>query len=277
MSIVAESVDLTVTGNFGSINLGDEDADPVVAPAGKVWLDDSPDCLISSRTDNTPTDLTDDDFTDNNHNLGLLKINRVGTAQVTAEVELPVEGRTLAEYAKAYLCLETDGKTEIPEGGYTGKLEMSANTGFDPHPDVTVTGSILEKNADSAEVHFLLTPKGVYKNYVRLSNISSVPVDNLRVTLYNDEGDSQSFDLEDVVGISSNELAPYASTSLINIDVLYDAAQAVELDEDEEMFTVTGGDFGNKLRARVDGSFQQGSVEIQALSVSTDNRVFFTF
>ena len=52
---IAENVDLTVTGNFGSINLGDEDADPVVAPAGKVWLDDSPECLISSRTDNTPT------------------------------------------------------------------------------------------------------------------------------------------------------------------------------------------------------------------------------
>ena len=215
-------------------------------------------------------------FTDNNHNLGLLTINRVGNAQVTAEVELPVGGRTLAEYAKAYLCLETDGKTEIPEGRYTGKLEMSANTGFDPHPDVDFTGSTLEKNADSAEVHLLLTPNGVFSNYVRLSNTSGVPVDNLRVTLYNDAGDSQSFDLSDVEGLS-NELDPYASTSLININVLYAAAQAVELEDDEEMFTVTGGEFGNKLRARVDGSFQQGAVDIQALSVSTDRTTFFSF
>ena len=273
---IAENVDLTVTGNFGSINLGDADADPVVAPAGKVWLDSSPDCLISEVTDpeGTPDNATDDVTID--RNLGLLTINRVGNAQVTAEVELPVGDRTLAEYAKAYLCLETDGKTEIPEGRYTGKLEMSANTGFDPHPDVDFTGSALEKNADSAEVHLLLTPNGVFSNYVRLSNTSSVPVDNLRVTLYNDAGDSQSFDLSDVEGLS-NELDPYASTPLININVLFAAAQAVELEDDEEMFTVTGGQFGNKLRARVDGSFQQGAVDIQALSVSTDRTTFFSF
>ena len=46
--IVAENVDLTVTGNFGSINLGDEDADPVVPAAGKVWLDKSPECTINT-------------------------------------------------------------------------------------------------------------------------------------------------------------------------------------------------------------------------------------
>ena len=183
----------------------------------------------------------------------------------------------MADYAKAYLCLETDGKTEIPEGRYTGKLEMSAKSGFDPHPDVDVIGSTLEKNADSAEVHLLLTPNGVFNNYVRLSNTSGVPVDNLRVTLYNDAGASQSFDLDDVEGISSNELDPYASTSLININVLYAAAQAVELEDDEEMFTVTGGQFGNKLRARVDGSFQEGAVDIQALSLSTDKTTFFSF
>ena len=277
--IIAKSVDLTVTGNFGSINLGDKDADPVVAPAGKVWLDDSPECLISSRTDNTPLDTGDDNFTDNNHNLGLLKINRVGNAQVTAEVELPVEGRTIDEYAKAYLCLETDGKTEIPEGRYGGKLEMTANTGFDPHPDVTLAqraGSELEKNAADVEVQLLLTPNGVFSNYVRLSNTSSVPVDNLEVTLYNDAGDSQRFKLSAIEGVS-DELAPYASTKLININALYAAAQAEPLEDDKEMFAVTGGEFGNKLRARVDGSFQEGAIDIQALSVSTDRTTFFSF
>ena len=270
---IAESVDFTVTGSFASINLGDEDADPVVAPAGKVWLDSSPDCLISSSV--AAANEGDPDVVIN-HNLGVLTINSNGQAE--AEIELPVEGLELDEYAKAYLCLETDGKTEIPEGRYTGKLEMTAKSGFDPHPVVTpITGSTLEKNADSAEVHLLLTPNGVFRNYVRLSNTSSVPVDNLRVTLYNDAGDFKTFDLSDVEGVSSNELAPYASTSLININVLYDAAQAVELDEDEEMFTVTGGKFGNKLRARVDGSFQQGAVDIQALSLSSDDTTFFSF
>ena len=72
---------------------------------------------------------------------------------------------------------------------------------------------------------------------------------------------------------------PYASTPLININVLYAAAQAVELEDDEEMFTVTGGreGFGNKLRARVDGSFQKGTIDIQALSVSSDKTTFFSF
>ena len=280
---IAENVNLTVTGNFASINLGDADADPVVAPVGKVWLDKSADCRINTPgTPLIPGTNGDPEVpavpaVPGGDNLGVLTVNRVSNAQITAEVELPQAGRTLAEYAKAYLCLETDGKTEIPEGRYTGKLEMSANTGFDPHPDVEFAGSALEKNADSAEVHLLLTPNGTYMNFVRLSNTSGVPVDNLRVTLYNDEGDSQSFDLSDVDGVSSNELDPYASTQLININVLYAAAQAVELEDDEEMFTVTGGQYGNKLRARVDGSFQEGAIDIQALSLSSDLTTFFSF
>ena len=57
----------------------------------------------------------------------------------------------------------------------------------------------------------------------------------------------------------SHELAAYASTKLININALYTAAQAVDCGglADDEMFTVTGGKMGNKLRARIDGSFQQ--------------------
>ena len=276
---IAESVDFTVSGNFGAINLGDEDADPVVPAAGKVWLDKSEDCIID-----TPAVVADLDATPQieavpavtgGSNLGLLEIT--GRGQVSAEVELPREGFTFADYATAYLCMEVDTKTEIPEGGYTGKLEMTANTGFDPHPDVSgIKGNVLEKNADSAEVHFLLTPDGVFTNYVRLSNVSSVPVDNLEVTLYNDAGDSQKFDLSDIEGIS-NELAPNASTKLININELYAAAQAAELEGDEEMFTVTGEGMGDKMRARVDGSFEEGSIVIQALSVSTDNSTFFTF
>ena len=276
---IAENVNLTVTGNFASINLGDADADPVVAPVGKVWLDKSADCRINTPGIPATTDPVADAVpaVPGGDNLGVLTVNRVSNAQITAEVELPQAGRKLSEYAKAYLCLETDGKTEIPEGRYSGKLEMSSNTGFDPHPDVEFGGSSLEKNADSAEVHLLLTPNGTYMNFVRLSNTSGVPVDNLRVTLYNDAGDSQSFDLSDVDGVSSNELDPYASTHLININVLYAAAQAVELEDDEEMFTVTGGQFGNKLRARVDGSFQEGAIDIQALSLSSDLTTFFSF
>ena len=275
---IAENVDFTVTGNFGSINLGDADADPVVAAAGKVWLDSSKDCLISSVDPGNNADSTEDD-TVINHNLGLLTVNRVGNAQVTAEVELPVGDRPWSDYATAYLCLETDGKTEIPVGRYGGKLEMTANAGFDPHPDVTLRadkGSNLVKNAAEAVVHLLLSPNGVYSNYIRLSNTSSVSVDNLEVTLYNDSGESQQFDLSDVEGVS-DELAPYASTKLININALYAAAQAVELEEDEEMFTVTGGEFGNKLRAKIDGTFQEGTIDIQALSLSTDKTVFFSF
>ena len=94
------------------------------------------------------------------------------------------------------------------------------------HRDVSITGSTLEKNSESANLEFLLTPDGTFRNYVRLTNTSNVQGSNLMVTLINDAGDQVSFSLSDA-GVS-DELAPRASTPLININALYEAAQAVD-------------------------------------------------
>ena len=82
--------------------------------------------------------------------------------------------------------------------------------------------------------------------------------------------------------VFSAELAPRASTPLININALYAAAQLVPRPNDADdmpvaPFTVTGGEYGNKLRARFEGSVLAGHLQAQALSVSTDDTTFFTF
>ena len=93
------------------------------------------------------------------------------------------------DIADAFLCMQTNGVSEIPEGIYTGVLSMTAATGFTAIADVSFTGSTLEKNSESADLDFLLTPDGTFRNYVRLTNTSHVQGSNLRVTLINDAGD----------------------------------------------------------------------------------------
>ena len=281
---VVDEITFTVSGNFGALRLADPTADPAVTEGGKVWLDATPECLISAADD----DDTESVVETRQYNLGKLTVS---DSRLSAEIDLladapmvwldgdsALRAATWADYANVYVCMQTDGVQEIPEvlKGFKGKLVMKANDDFNPIGTATFGGSVLKKNSDVAEVHFLLTPDGHFRNYVRLSNTSTVPVSNLRVTLINDEGNSQTFNLDEIDGISA-DLAAQASTKLININAMYAAAQAEELGEDEEMFTVTGGEFGNKLRARVDGSFPEGSIDIQVLSISRDNQVFFVF
>lgn len=95
------------------------------------------------------------------------------------------------------------------------------------------------------------------------------------VTLINDAGEEVMFPLSDVEGLT-DELAPRASTPLININSLYAAAQEVDRGDDG-MFTVHGEGMGNKLRARFEGNVLAGSLKAKALSVSTDDTTFFTF
>ena len=97
--------------------------------------------------------------------------------------------------------METNGVSEIPEGSYTGILSMTAATTYAAIANVSFTGSTLEKNSESANLEFLLTPKGTFRNYVRLTNTSNVQGSNLMVTLINDAGDQVSFSLSDVVEV----------------------------------------------------------------------------
>ena len=251
---VVDTVVLTATGDFTAVAAVTEGG-----PAGAVWLD---------KDDNCTPDVPAGD------NLGLAVIHVAGLEAVVTLTNTATE--TFGDISDAFLCMQTNGVSEIPEGVYTGVLSMTAATGHAAIANVSFTGSTLEKNSESAVLNFLLTPDGVFRNYVRLTNTSAVQGSNLTVTLINDAGDTASFPLDAVEGLS-DALGPRASTPLININDLYAAAQALELGEDEEMFTVTGEGMGDKLRAKFEGSVLEGNLEAQALSVSTDNTTFFTF
>ena len=283
LDLVVDKITLTATGDFTAVQAITDADDKVVTAAGKVWLDRDADCTPSHAAvvDDDDTDV-DETFAGRNDNLGLAKINEAGLEAVVTltNAENGVDDDNLptgvfGDIADAFLCMETNGASEIPEGSYRGELSMTAADDYEAIDDVDFKGSTLAKNSETADLDFLLSPNGVFSNYVRLTNTSHVQGSNLRVTLINDEGDSVSFDLSDVDDVSS-DLAPGASTKLININALYAAAQAVDRGEDADeepiaMFTVTGGMYGNKLRAEFEGSVLAGHLKAQALSVSTDN------
>ena len=280
MDMVVDKITLTATGDFTAV------AAPAKGkPAGKVWLDKDEKC-----TPDIPAVPADADAgTDavpvirGGHNLGLAKINDAGLEAVVtltnAANDTDDQGDptgVFGDIKDAYLCMMTNGVSEIPEGSYKGKLSMTAADTYVAIADVNFKGSTLVRNSDSADLNFLLTPEGTFRNYVRLTNTSSVQGSNLMVTLINDAGDKVTFPLSDVKGLS-DELAPRASTKLININDLYAAAQALKLAEGEKMFTVMGEGMSDKLRAEFEGSILSGNLKAQALSVSTDNTSFFTF
>ena len=282
---IVASITLTVDGDFTAVAGLTEDA-----ASGKVWLDRDADCTPTHAAveDDSTTNDADEMMAARNDNLGLAVINDAALQAVVTLTNAADDGNAqngdevFAPIIDAYLCMETNGVSQIPEGSYSGILSMTAATGFAAIANVGFTGSTLEKNSESADLNFLLTPDGTFRNYVRLTNTSNVQGSNLMVTLINDAGDQVSFSLSDA-GVS-DELAPRASTPLININVLYEAAQAVDrgMDADDMPIaaftvTVTDGAYGNKLRAKFEGSVLEDSLEAQALSVSTDNTTFFTF
>jgi hypothetical protein len=281
---VVNTITLTATGNFTAVAAAVEDG-----PAGKVWLDADDTCTPSHAAvvDDDTTPDVDETFAGRSDNLGLAEINEAGLEAVVtltnAENDNDDQGDPTGVFgaiADAYLCMQTNGVSVIPEITYSGVLSMTAEGDYEAIDDVLFTGSKIEKNSEIEVLNFLLTPNGVFRNMVRLTNTSNVQGSNLMVTLINDAGDQVSFSLSDA-GVS-DELAPRASTPLININALYEAAQAVDrgMDADDmpiAAFTVTGGEYGNKLRAKFEGSVLEDSLEAQALSVSTDNTTFFTF
>ena len=282
MEMVVDKITLTATGDFTAV------AAPAKGkPAGKVWLDVDDKCTPDIPAVPADTDAGTDAVAviRGGHNLGLAKINDAGLEAVVTltnadnadnDPDLADDPEYFGDITNAYLCMMTNGVSEIPEGSYKGKLSMTAADTYVAIADVNFKGSTLERNSDSADLNFLLSPDGTFRNFVRLTNTSSVQGSNLMVTLINDAGDKATFPLSDVDGLS-DELAPRASTKLININALYAAAQALKLAEGEKMFTVMGEGMGDKLRAEFEGSILTGNLKAQALSVSTDNTSFFTF
>lgn len=152
-----------------------------------------------------------------------------------------------------------DGTTSINEQtatalvtiDYTNAAYVDESTSFSLFP--------LVKNGDTVDEDLVLTPGGAYSNLVRVSNKSAV-TGKVIVTLYNDAGDTVTFDLTDGV------LVGQASTGLVTVADLYAQAQAADA-----TFEHNGG----KLRARFEGEFS--SIEAQSITVSTDGTTFSTF
>lgn len=123
----------------------------------------------------------------------------------------------------------------------------------------------LAKNGASEEVNLALNPNGVYSNFVRISNTSSI-AGEVFLTVINDAGASKSIKLQDIAGqTATNVLGAGASTTQINIQSIFAAAEAKGL-------VLTGE---KKLRLVVDA--QVPSIDVQSITVAKDSNSFATF
>jgi len=173
-----------------------------------------------------------------------------------------------------------DGATEIPAGSYSLSLVDDGDATFDVGTvDLGVCGN-LQYSGSTDRLDFALTPDGVFRQFVRVTNPSNTSGD-VTVTVYNDNGDSSSFNLGDIAGVASSTLGAKASTGMININDVYAAAQAADATFDHN---------GGKLRVLVRGEFGDDAVDgnqetvvgrrddgiyIQGVTVSRDNNAFF--
>ncbi|WP_236616357.1 MULTISPECIES: hypothetical protein [Azotobacter] len=162
-----------------------------------------------------------------------------------------------------FITNETDA---ISPSGFTTSLDLTAATNSSA-TDISggALGS-LEKNGDSKEVNLSLKPKsegGVYDNFVRISNTSSL-AGKFFITVIADDGSTASLALSDVEGQPA-ELAARASTTQMRIDDIYAAAVA-------KGFALSGQ---GKLRLVVEGEVP--SLDVQTYTVSKDANSFATF
>lgn len=165
------------------------------------------------------------------------------------------------------ICVRANGVSIINEGSYTATYEPTENTGYS---DVTtsLTLATLSKNGSTTSLNLALTPGGVFKNWIRVVNTSSITGD-VFMTVYNDTGKGVTINLSDISGQTSNELAGQASTSLIDIADIVTAATAKD-----STFAV-GAAPRNKVRVVVNGEFS--SIDAQSITTATDNTTFTTF
>ena len=287
LDMVVDKITLVATGDFSAVAAIKDADDKVLLAAGKVWLDVDSTCTpeiggIDRNNDGDFDDPSDNAPIPTGHQIGALATFNDEYLEATVvitnednEQDIPTDPAYLGNIENAFLCMQTNGVSKIREITYSGELSMTAKDDYDAIGDVSFTGSRLERNRETAELHFLVTPEGDFRNMVRLTNTSNVDGTDLMVTLINDAGDEVTFSLGDVPGVSA-DLAPRASTPLININVLYATAQKVDRG-DKGTFTVEGEGMGDKLRARFQGNVLRDSLKAQALSVSTDNTTFFTF
>ena len=155
-----------------------------------------------------------------------------------------------------------DGTTVLVPGAASVTATIDwANTTY---ADSTYTGTLrnLQKNGDTATANLALTPGGVYSNYVRISNTSSIDGE-VFIKLYQDDGTvSSTFQLSDIDSNFSDTLVGQASTAQMTIQSLYDASDLA-------------AGYTGKLRIEAEGEFS--SIDMQTYTVSLDNNSFATF
>jgi hypothetical protein len=171
----------------------------------------------------------------------------------------------LAANTSHSVCVIANGVSLIAEQTFTGTYATTGNTGYADESNGLTLGT-LAKNGANDNVNLVLNPDGVFKNYLRVVNTSNIAGD-VTFQVYNDAGDTVTgIAMADIAGQSSSSLSGQASSGLIDVADLYDAAVAADA-----TFDVDGG----KLRVFVTGNF--GGVELQNITVSTDNTTFATF
>ena len=166
--------------------------------------------------------------------------------------------------AQAWVCINVNGVGTIGEQTVTGVYTTVANAGYDVE-STNLTLGTLSKNGSTVTLNLALTPGGAFSNFVRVNNTSNITGD-VSMSVINDSGSSVSINLGDISGQSTSALAGQASTGLLNINDIHDAAVAAD-----STFSAGTG----KLRLVIDGEFS--SIAAQSITLSTDSTTFTTF
>lgn len=164
-----------------------------------------------------------------------------------------------------YVCVTANGVTDIPVQTFTGNYSTVGETNYaSESTDLTLFSHA--KNGSSTTKNLVLNPTGAYKNFLRVTNTSTITGD-VSFSLINDSGSAvNNVTLASIAGQTSSSLAGGASTTMIDVADLYAAAQAALA-----TFDVGTG----KLRVTVSGNF--GTMDVQNITTATDNTSFDTF
>ncbi|MBX9914933.1 MAG: hypothetical protein K2Y25_13650 [Pseudomonadaceae bacterium] len=158
------------------------------------------------------------------------------------------------------------GTTAIAPSLFNAKLTLGTGAQVTTAPADVTSMANLAKTGASDDVDLALKPGGVYSNFVRISNKSTI-AGNVYITAINDAGASATFNLGDVAGQTTSVLGAGASTTQLTIQNIFNAAAAKGLALSGE----------GKLRLVVDAEITEGKLDVQTYTVSKDANSFATF
>ncbi|MGB5855875.1 MAG: hypothetical protein WBH20_11535 [Oceanisphaera sp.] len=155
-----------------------------------------------------------------------------------------------------------DNKVEIPTGSFTAVWTPSdtVTADYDVAAQTFAPAFTLAKNGDTAEVDLVLKPNGAYKQFVRITNDSTVTAP-VSIKVINDAGDSAVVQLANIAGQPA-QLAAGASTTQLTVESIFAASGLALAGE-------------GKLRLVVDANLP--SIKAQSYVLSTDNNVLSSF